>query len=83
MSHSLQQLADQAAQLHAALQQAASSMDDYRRNAEAIRGCVEQIDHCLRLVGNQRVAAMSAKDTRKVMADMEEAVSALRRLLGA
>ena len=81
MSQSLQQLAEQAAQLHAALQSAAGSRSQYESHQTRIQACADEISRCVRLVGNQRIAAMSAKDTRKVMAELETALEEMQRLL--
>jgi len=81
MSQTLNQLASQAEQLHQALQNAADSMEQYEYNLTGIQRCAEEIAHCMKVVGNERSAALSARDTRKVMASMQAAVDELMELL--
>lgn len=81
MSQSLHQMANQAAELHKALTDAANSMEQYEYNLTGIRRCADQISKCLRMVGNNRTAALSSKDVRKVMEEMEDAANELQELL--
>lgn len=81
MSQTLNQLARQAEQLHNALQDAANTMAQYEYNLTGIQRCANEIAHCMKMVGNERTAALSARDTRKVMAQMQDAVDELMELL--
>ncbi|MBS98511.1 MAG: hypothetical protein CMI01_07505 [Oceanospirillaceae bacterium] len=81
MSQTLHQLAAQAGQLHEALQDAASSMEQYEYNLTGIQRCADQIAKCVRMVGNNRTAALSARDTRKVMGELEDALEEMMELL--
>ncbi|WP_432694954.1 hypothetical protein ACQUQP_10365 [Marinobacterium sp. YM272] len=81
MSQSLHQLANQAGELHKALADAAENMEQYQYNLSGIQRCADQISKCLRMVGNNRTAALSSKDTRKVMEELEQAANELQELL--
>lgn len=81
MSKTLHQLADQAASLQQALTEAADSMEQYEYNLQGIHRCAEQISKCVKMVGNNRTAALSAHDTRKVMDQLEAATDELMELL--
>ncbi|KEA63870.1 hypothetical protein ADIMK_1997 [Marinobacterium lacunae] len=81
MSQTLHQLAAQAAQLQQALAGAADSMEQYEYNLQGIQRCAEQISKCVRMVGNNRTAALSARDTRKIMDQLESATDELMELL--
>jgi len=92
MQNELKNLAEQAADLQTALMQQTSSLQQsleaasqqaasMENNAEAIREATATIKRCMKRVGNNRVAAMSARDTRKVMAEMEDAVDRLEGFL--
>ncbi len=81
MSQSLHQMAKQADELHKALAEAAGSMEQYQYNLSGIQRCANQISSCVRKVGNNRTAALSARDTRKVMEELEQAADELQELL--
>lgn len=88
MQNELKDLAAQAANLQTALAEHTNSLNQasaraasMEYNAEAIREATGVIQRCMKRVGNNRVAAMSARDTRKVMAEMEEAVERLAEFL--
>ncbi|MBV1786590.1 hypothetical protein KQ940_00820 [Marinobacterium sp. D7] len=81
MSQTLHELAAQAAQLQHALAGAADSMEQYEYNLQGIQRCAEQISRCVKMVGNNRTAALSARDTRKVMDQLEAATNELMELL--
>ena len=81
MSQTLHQLADQAEQLHQALQQAADSLEQYEYNLTGVQRCAERIAQGMRQIGNERMAALSARDRRKVMEQMQDAVDELMELL--
>jgi Tfp pilus assembly protein PilN len=81
MTQTLHQLASQAEQLHAALKDAADAMQQYEYNLTGIQRCADDIARCMRMVGNDRTAALSARDTRKVMDEMQRAVDELMELL--
>lgn len=81
MSQSLHKMAQQAGELHKALAEAAGSMEQYEYNLSGIQRCANQISSCLRRVGNNRTAALSARDTRKVMEELEQAADELQELL--
>lgn len=67
----------QTATLQKSLEEASSRAANMEYNAEAIREATATIQYCMKRVGNNRMAAMSARDTRKVMAQMEDAVERL------
>ncbi|SEF78654.1 hypothetical protein [Marinobacterium lutimaris] len=81
MSQSLHQLVRQADELHKALANTAGSMEQLQYNLTGIQRCADQISSCLRKVGNNRTAALSARDTRKVMEELELAANELQELL--
>jgi len=92
MQNELKDLAVQAADLQTALMEQTTSLQQsleeasnraasMEYNAEAIREATATIKRCMKRVGNNRVAAMSARDTRKVMAEMEDAVDRLAEFL--
>ncbi|MBY4677873.1 hypothetical protein [Marinobacterium arenosum] len=81
MQTELKNLLSQAANLHEGLQKMSHQADSYQYNAAGIRENAQIIRSCLNKVGNNRIAALSARDTRKVMAEMEEAVERLMEFL--
>lgn len=66
-------------QLQKGLQSACANASQY--DQEAIKSCVDKIQKCVRLAGNNRVAALSARDMRKVMGELEEAVEQLSGMI--
>lgn len=49
-------------------------------NAEGIRDCALTLKTCIKKVGNNKMAALAARDKRKVYADMEDAIDQLIEL---
>ncbi|WP_299178420.1 hypothetical protein [uncultured Neptuniibacter sp.] len=46
-------------------------------NAVGIRECATTLQKCIKKVGNNKLAALAARDKRKVYAEMEEAIEQL------
>lgn len=80
-SNSLNELAAQAEALRDSLSQTAKDFEQFEFNVRGVHDCMERIQKCMRMVGNDRKAALSARDTRKVMAEMEDAVAEMSGLL--
>ncbi|SIQ23792.1 hypothetical protein [Marinobacterium stanieri] len=80
-SNSLNELAAQAEALRDSLSQTAKDFEQFEFNVRGVHECMERIQKCMRMVGNDRKAALSARDTRKVMAEMEDAVAEMSGLL--
>ncbi|WP_372833963.1 hypothetical protein [Pontibacterium sp.] len=51
-------------------------------DAAGINECMASIKKCVRLAGNNRMAALSARDMRKVMGELEESVERLAEFIG-
>jgi hypothetical protein len=81
MNSQLQTLMSQADELRDGIHDLAERTQNYQLNLAGIENCVDTISRCISLVGNNRVAALPAKDQRKVMAELETAVEELKELL--
>jgi t-SNARE complex subunit (syntaxin) len=80
-SHNLQELAAQAEALRDSLLQTARDYEQFEFNVEGVHSCMARIQTCIRLIGNQRRVALAHRDRRKVMAELEEAVTEMAELL--
>ncbi|MBV0931763.1 hypothetical protein [Marinobacterium weihaiense] len=80
-AHSLNQLAAQAEALRNSLQATARDFEQFELNVNGVQDCMKRIRKCMRMVGNDRKAALSARDTRKVMAELEDAITEMAELL--
>ncbi|MDY6890484.1 MAG: hypothetical protein SVU24_02640 [Pseudomonadota bacterium] len=80
-SHNLQELAAQAEALRDSLLQTARDYEQFEFNVEGVHSCMARIQSCIRLIGNQRRVALAHRDRRKVMAELEEAVTEMAELL--
>jgi t-SNARE complex subunit (syntaxin) len=80
-SHNLQELAAQAEALRDSLLQTARDYEQFEFNVEGVHHCMARIQTCIRLIGNQRRVALANRDRRKVMAELEEAVTEMAELL--
>lgn len=80
-AHSLDQLAAQAESLRNSLQQTARDFEQFELNVNGVQDCMARIQKCMRMVGNERKAALSSRDTRKVMAELDDAVTEMAELL--
>ena len=81
MNSQLQTLMSQADELRDGIHDLAERTQNYQLNLAGIETCVDTISRCIGLVGNNRVAALPARDQRKVMAELEAAVEELKELL--
>lgn len=83
MSHaqSLHTLAAQAEALRDQLSRTARDYEQFEFNVTGVHQCMRRIQKCVRMVGNDRKAALSQRDTRKVMAELEDAVTEMVELL--
>ncbi|UTW13216.1 hypothetical protein [Marinobacterium rhizophilum] len=81
MNSQIKTLMSQADELRNGIHDLAERTHNYQLNLAGIERCVDTISHCVGLVGNNRVAAIAAKDQRKIMAELESAVEELKELL--
>jgi len=83
MSHanSLNELAAQAEALRNSLSQTAKDFEQFEFNVNGVQQCMDRIQKCIRMVGNDRKAALSQRDSRKVMAELENAANEMAELL--
>ena len=82
MKQELSVLLEQSNYLRAGMEQLQKGIqsaydESHQYDTESIKSCVAKIQKCVRLAGNNRVAALSARDMRKVMGELEEAVDQL------
>lgn len=77
MHHDIAQLLQQAEQLRDGLKAAHDQARRLNYDSAAIEECLASIRKCVKMVGNNRVAALSSKDQRKVMAELEDSVERL------
>lgn len=76
------QLRDNMEQLRGGLKAAHDQCRRLEYDAAGINECMASIQKCVRLVGNNRKAALSARDMRKVMGELEESVERLSGIVG-
>jgi len=81
MDKQLQQLMTQADELRNGIHQFADMSRNFEYNLAGIQRCVDTIQQCVRLVGNNRTAALPSKDQRKVMDELENAANELQELI--
>lgn len=81
MDSQLQQLMTQADELRNGIHHLVDVNRNYQYNLTGIERCVDTIQRCVKLVGNNRTAALPSKDQRKVMAELESAVEELQELI--
>jgi len=81
MHTNLKSLRDQARELQLGIESVSAEMEAYENNIAGIQECALTLQKSIRLVGNNRIAAMAAKDQRKVMDQMEQAANELVELL--
>lgn len=81
MHTTLKALKEDAARLQAGLETVAEEMSAYENNLGGIQACALTIEKCARLLGNNRIAALAARDKRKVMDELESAAQELVELL--
>ncbi|MCP4595181.1 hypothetical protein [Neptuniibacter sp.] len=77
MEENLQVLLKQADQLRDGIQQMHNQSKQMGYNSVGIRECAETLQKCIKKVGNNKIAALAARDKRKVYAEMEEAIEQL------
>lgn len=82
MHQNLATLLEQADQLREGLQAAQEHSRRLNYDAVGIQECLADIQKCVRLVGNNRKAALSARDQRKVMSQLEDSVDRLTGFIG-
>lgn len=81
MHTTLDNLKEDAARLQAGLETVAAEMNAYETNLGGIQECALKIQKCAKVLGNNRVAALAARDKRKVMDELENAALELVELL--
>lgn len=81
MDTNLEQLIKQADELKAGLEAMHKQSKRMGYNVVGIRESAETIQKCLKKVGNNKLAALAARDKRKVYDEMEEAVEQLLELI--
>ncbi|SIS74874.1 hypothetical protein [Neptunomonas antarctica] len=81
MHTNLKSLQEDARRLQAGLEAVAAEMSAYENNLGGIQACALKIQKCARVIGNNRIAAVAAKDKRKIMAELEDAAIELVELL--
>jgi len=77
MQDNLQSLIEQAEELREGLKVVHDRTQQVQYNSEAIREQAKLLKKYINMIGNNRVAAMAAKDKRKVMGQMEDAIDRL------
>jgi len=82
MEAQLKSLLDQAELLREGLSEVSAKANNLNYNQAGIQKNAETIKKCVRMIGNNKVAALAARDKRKVMAELEEAADQLLELLG-
>lgn len=81
MEENLQSLLKQADDLRDGIQKMHNESKMMSYNAVGIRDCAETIQKCIKKVGNNKIAALAARDKRKVYAEMEEAIEQLMEFI--
>ncbi len=81
MHTTLDNLKQDAARLQAGLETVATEMSAYENNLGGIQDCALKIQKCAKVLGNNRIAALAARDKRKVMDELETAALELVELL--
>jgi len=81
MDKQLQQLISQVDDLRNGIHQFADLNRNFEYNLTGIERCVDTIQRCIRMVGNNRTAALASKDQRKVMDELESAANELQELI--
>lgn len=81
MHTTLKALIDDASRLQEGIETVAAEMDAYENNLAGIQDCALRIQKCTKVMGNNRIAALAARDKRKVMDELESASSELLELL--
>ncbi len=81
MNSQLETLMSQADELRTGIHDLAERTRNYQLNLAGIENCAATINRCINMVGNNRVAALAARDQRKVMAELETAARELQELL--
>ncbi|MGB0468806.1 MAG: hypothetical protein ACPGF7_14935 [Pontibacterium sp.] len=81
MHQNLATLLEQADTLRDGIKAAEEQARRLNYDAVGIQETLASIQKCVRLVGNNRMAALSARDQRKVMAQLEESVERLAELI--
>ncbi|WP_027859824.1 hypothetical protein [Marinobacterium jannaschii] len=77
MQDNLQSLIEQAEELRDGLKVVHDRTQQVQYNSEAIREQAKLLKKYINMIGNNRIAAMAAKDKRKVMGEMEDAIDRL------
>lgn len=81
MHTTLQNLKDDAARLQAGIETVAAEMNAYENNLGGIQECALRIQKYAKMLGNNKVAAVPARDKRKYMDELEGAAMELVELL--
>lgn len=81
MHTTLKALQDDAARLQAGIETVAAEMSAYENNLAGIQDCALRIQKCSKVLGNNRLVALPARDKRKVMDELEAAALELVDLL--
>lgn len=81
MEKDLELLLQQADELRSGIQKMHNESKMMGYNAVGIRECAETLQKCIKKVGNNKLAALAARDKRKVYAEMEEAIEQLMEFI--
>ncbi|BBB29993.1 hypothetical protein [Neptunomonas japonica] len=81
MHTDLTNLQEDARRLQAGIEAVAAEMSAYETNLGGIQACALKIQKCAKVIGNNRIAAVAAKDKRKIMDELEGAAIELVELL--
>lgn len=82
MENTFHTLAEQAGKLQQELQAIADNQTRVGYNLSSLQECAAEIQRLVHLVGNDRTAALSSKDVRKVMAELQDRADQLQELVG-
>lgn len=77
MEENLQVILKQADELRENIQKMHTDSKMMSYNTVGIRECAETLQKCIKKVGNNKLAALAARDKRKVYDEMEDAIEQL------
>ncbi|EAR60467.1 hypothetical protein [Neptuniibacter caesariensis] len=77
MEQNLEVLLKQADDLREGIQKIHNDSKMMGYNSAGIRDCALTLQKCIKKVGNNKLAALAARDKRKVYAEMEDAIEQL------
>lgn len=81
MENNLELLIKQADDLKSGLEDMHKQSKRMGYNMVGIRDCAETLQKCIKKVGNNKLAALAARDKRKVYDEMEDAIEQLMELI--